>query len=146
MKLGTKPREEPEVSLTALIDVVFLLLIFFMASTTFERQSQLAIELPSSTNPPQPEEEEVLDLTIDAEGRYALNGRALINPSVGALSRALAAAAADRPDFPAVTISADARSSHRAVVMAMNAAREAGLFRLAFATRFEPEDSRADAN
>ena len=144
MKLGSTPREEPEVSLTALIDVVFLLLIFFMVSTTFERESQLAIELPSATSAPQTDEPIVIDLVIDAEGRFSLNGQPLANPSVETLSRALAAAAdtPGRPEPPAVTISADAATPHRAVVLAMDAARAAGLNRLAFATQFEAEQSR----
>ena len=132
MKLGRDQPESPEINITPLIDVVFLLLIFFMVSTTFQRFSELQVDLPEASA----EEEaarEVIDLTIDAEGRYYVNGRPLVNTRAATLRRALAELPAAE-EIPPLVINADARTPHQAVITAMDVARQLGLVRLSFAT------------
>jgi len=141
MRLGHRRRDAPEVNLTPLIDVVFLLLIFFMVSTTFEQASQLEIELPEASAEPRQQQPESIDLSIDASGRYFVNGRALVNGQVETLRRALEGEAGADSDRVLV-INADLRTSHQAVVTAMDAASQAGLVHLRFATRLADADAQ----
>jgi len=126
--------ESPEVNLTPLIDVVFLLLIFFMVSTTFERSSELAIELPEAGNSKRPEPSTSIDVAIDHEGAYYVNGRELVNRQFVTLREALERAAGGRKS-PPVVVDADARAPYQAVVSVMDAARVLGFARLRFSTR-----------
>ncbi len=141
MKFRTVSRDSPEISLTPLIDVVFLLLIFFMASTTFERRSELRIELPEAGARASPRDDAVIRVVIDAGGGVRVEGRALEDPRTATLRRALADAARGL-DSPPVFISADAQTPHQSVVTVMDAARQAGLYKLSFAARrpAEPAD------
>ena len=141
MKFRTVSRDSPEISLTPLIDVVFLLLIFFMASTTFERRSELRIELPEAGARASPQDDAVIRVVIDAGGGVRVEGRALDDPRTATLRRALADAARGL-DSPPVFISADAQTPHQSVVTVMDAARQAGLYKLSFAARrpAEPAD------
>ncbi len=133
-------RRSPDVNITPLIDVVFLLLIFFMVSTTFDRYSKLRIELPRSAAEPDADNRPAsIDLGIDREGRYYVNRDEVINTSVDTLSRALKKALDGREAIP-VIISADARTPHQAVISAMEAASRAGLFQLSFSTARGGED------
>lgn len=127
--------ESPEVNLTPLIDVVFLLLIFFMVSTTFERDSELSIELPEASVEPDETTREVIDVAVDAEGRFYVNNVQLADTQSHTLRKALSDAAAGR-DTPPLVISADATTPHQAVVVVMDAARQLGFLNLSFATRF----------
>ncbi len=132
--MRSRHRRSPDVNITPLIDVVFLLLIFFMVSTTFDRYSELKIELPQSTDDPTADERPVsIDLSIDREGRYYVNQDEVINTSTDTLSRALKKALNGREAIP-VIISADARTPHQAVISAMEAASRAGLFQISFST------------
>lgn len=141
MKFRSTERVPPEISLTPLIDVVFLLLIFFMVSTTFERRSELSIELPEASADADASDDAVIDVVIDAEGNVHVEGRPLADPRLERLQRALAEAAAGL-DAPPVVIGADARTPHQSVVTVMDAARRAGLYELTFAARrsAEPPD------
>jgi len=138
VRLRRRRREaEPSINLTPLIDVVFLLLIFFMVSTTFDRPTHLAIELPKASSEAPPEEAEPLVLVVDARGNYYLRRgqgpeRRVVSRSVEALRRALREGAGEG-ERPALIIQADARTPHQAVVTAMDAARRAGFDRLAIA-------------
>ncbi len=134
MRLGRGRHEAPEISLTALIDVVFLLLIFFMVSTTFERASQLSIELPEAQVRDRPEERRPLEVSVDARGRFYVDGRVLVNTQPGTLRRALREASAGR-ESPALVISADQSAQYQAVITVMDVARELGLVRIRLATR-----------
>jgi len=138
MKLRASRNEPPEIILTPLIDVVFLLLIFFMVSTTFQRDAELAIELPRAEAKPEPSEERTVEVSIDAKGRYYVNGVELVNTQAGTVKQALARAAGDER-APRVVVSADARTPHQAVVTVMDAARQLGFARLSFVTRLEQE-------
>lgn len=130
----TRP-EDPDVNLTPLIDVVFLLLIFFMVSTTFKHESQLNIDLPRASAEPTDATERPLEISIDAEGRIFVNQQGLVNNQLTTLIRAIQQITGDRTDVPLV-ISADARTPHQAVVTAMDAARKLGIKRLSLATQY----------
>jgi len=136
MKLGERRDRAPDINITPLIDVVFLLLIFFMVSTTFSRLTELEIQLPEASEAEQEDKEpRTLQLVIDAEGRYFINDNRLVNDRPETLRRALEkelAAAGD--EVPPVVISADARTPHQAVITAMDVAQQVGLRRLSFAT------------
>ena len=141
MKFRTTLRDSPEITLTPLIDVVFLLLIFFMVSTTFERRSELGIELPEASATADARHETVIEVVLDAEGRVFVDGDSLNESRGDALRRALANAAKGLDPAPQVVVSADARTPHQSVITVMDAARRAGLYRLTFAADMttEPE-------
>ena len=141
MKFRSEERDAPEIGLTPLIDVVFLLLIFFMVSTTFERSSELNIELPAASAIANDPGAAVIDVVIDSGGGVRVEGLALASPDTASVRRALAAAAKGL-DAPPVIISADARTPHQSVVTVMDAARAAGLRKLTFAARRTAEPSR----
>ncbi len=133
MKFGPRRRPEASIELTPLIDVVFLLLIFFMVSTSFVREARIAVDLPEAAGDA-PDAEAGLALSIDAAGGYAVNGRALADGEVATLVGALRPLAG--PDGRShLLIAADASATHRAVVRAMDAARRAGIARIDIATR-----------
>lgn len=132
MNLRPRRREEPNVNLTPLIDVVFLLLIFFMVSTTFRREADLRLELPEASRTPVPTEQH-LTVSIDAAGVYYVNERALPDARPETLKEALAEAAGDDRQQP-LLLRADGRTPHQAVVTALDAAGQLGFRRLAIAT------------
>lgn len=141
MKLRQTKKDTAEINLTPLIDVVFLLLIFFMVSTTFQREAELSIELPEASTEAQEKKDKPIEVAIDAGGSYYVNGRALLNKQPKTLRRALQKAAGDRSSVP-VVISADANASHQSVVVVMDAARQLGLLRLTFAARLTSEEAQ----
>lgn len=133
MKFQANRREEPDVNLTPLIDVVFLLLIFFMVSTTFNRETEIAIELPEASGEILQGERKVVEIGIDSEGRFFVNQQEVINTGLETLKQAIARAAGDEAK-PQVILSADRRTPHQAVITAMDAARQLGFVHLTFAT------------
>ncbi len=133
MNIGSGRKEELDVNITPLIDVVFLLLIFFMVSTTFERESEIEIVLPQATANAVPAEDSALEVTIDAEGTFYVNGKRVINTKIETLKKAMKKAAGDRKE-PPVILSADAQTPHQAVITVMDAARQLGFVHLNFAT------------
>jgi biopolymer transport protein ExbD len=135
VRISAKRKETPHVDLTPLIDVVFLLLIFFMVSTTFERESELAIELPEASARSDPTPEKHLDVSVDAKGRYYLDGRPLVNTQAATLLQALRQRAQELGGNPPVVVSADQASPYQAVMAVLDAAQRAGLARVRFATR-----------
>lgn len=138
MKLSLRPRIQPEVNLTSLIDVVFLLLIFFMVSTSFVKQSQISIQLPEAKNTSVVEEvPEQIDIMITADGAYLVNGRELINNRAETIRNALQKTSAGRNDLP-LTISADANARHQDVVTAMDVAARLGFTKISIATVNDP--------
>lgn len=141
MNLRRRAPEEPDffIDLAPLIDVVFILLIFFMVSTTFNRESELEIQLPEASPGTRGEEPRKIEISIDAAGHYFLNEKALINDQLETLKRALLKELDPKAsEAPPVVLLADAQTPHQAVIRAMDAARQAGLSRLSFATRGEP--------
>ncbi len=131
MNLQPNKRVSPELNLTPLIDVVFLLLIFFMVSTTFERESQITIELPEAGGEELAVEKQVLDITVDREGRFFVNQQEVINTQVSTLKLAISKAVGDNHKIP-VLINADAQSSYQSVMSVMDAASQLGLVNMTF--------------
>ncbi len=127
-------REEPEINLIPFIDVLLVVLIFLMLSTTYSKYAELQIQLPVANAEPQKERPQEVVVAIAADGRYAINKRPLADRSVDALTQSLLAAARDAKETM-VIISADATTPHQAVVTAMDAARRAGLYQITFATQ-----------
>ncbi len=139
MKLNLRPRTQPEVNLTSLIDVVFLLLIFFMVSTSFVKQSQISIRLPESDAAPVVEEvPESIDIMITETGLFMVNGRELINNRPETIRNALQRISGGDNTIP-LTISADANARHQFVVTAMDVAARMGFDKLNIATVNAPE-------
>lgn len=135
MKFRRSRKPDSGINLTPLIDVVFLLLIFFMVTTTFTQETRLLIFLPEAGGEKTVDAEpESLELTIDKEGNYALNGQSLINRDIKTIMAALKDASTGNRDLP-VVITADAESSHQAVVTAMDAAGKLGFNQLQIATQ-----------
>ena len=133
MNLRGHPKEQPEVNLTSLIDVVLLLLIFFMVTTSFVRDTEIRLKLPEAETAPPMSFDEAVEITITADGDYLIDGRQTINRRPITLRRALAEVAGDRRD-QTVVIRADARASHQAVVTAMDVAGSLGFMRINIAT------------
>ena len=134
MNFHPRRREEPEINLTSLIDVVLTVLLFFIVTTTFRRESDFRIDLPEAspqaTEPAQPGE---LELTIDAQGRYFLNDRPLANTAPATLRTAIAQVAGEQRD-QTVIIRADARTPYQAVITAMDIVGRLGFKHLAIPT------------
>ncbi|MCU7916926.1 MAG: biopolymer transporter ExbD [Candidatus Thiodiazotropha sp. (ex Dulcina madagascariensis)] len=131
MNLRPNPRNSPGVDITPLIDVVFLLLIFFMVSTTFERESQILIELPEATGEEMAREERELDITVNASGTFFVNQREVVNTELETLKQAIGKAIGDQRNLP-VIINADARTPHQSVMTVMDAASQMGLTKMTF--------------
>lgn len=141
MKFSNREEEELQINLTPLIDVVFLLLIFFMVSTTFSKESELRIQLPESSDEAVEERTTpVLEVEISADGVYAVKGpedesaRQLLGTDRETLYRALSAATGNRTELVTV-IRADRQTPHASVVQAMDIARRLGHTDITFATQ-----------
>ncbi len=134
MQLRSSRTEDPEISLTGLIDVVFLLLIFFMVSTTFEHQAVLKVDLPEAKNVNAPEDQpNSFELVIDLNGQFYLNDRQLIDARPATLHAAFIEAAGDDRNIP-IILRADAETPHHFVVTAMDVTAQLGFTRLSIAT------------
>ena len=130
MNIRPRHREDPEINLISLIDVLLVLLIFFMVSTTFNQEGRVKVQLPQSSNTPLPQSaHDALVITVTAEGGYRVNERTLINASPDTLRAALLKEAGSEKRGP-ITIRADARTTHQAVVTAMDVAGRLGFAQL----------------
>ena len=138
-----KPRpEEPEINLIPFIDVLLVVLIFLMLSTTYSKFTELQVNLPSADADKSRDRDREVIVAVAADGRYAVNGRAVDGRSVELLTLELGKAAGGPGDTP-VIVSADATAAYQSVVNVMDAARRAGLPRLTFAAqRSTPEAGR----
>lgn len=134
MRFRRSRREEVQVNLTPLIDVVFLLLIFFMVSTTFTRETQLQIDLPESASQQSLAEQRPLEIMVDAQGRYSLNDRPLLRQDTATLKQALLEVAGNRRD-QTVVITGDAQAPHQAMIYALDAVGQLGFSRVSYTTR-----------
>lgn len=134
MKFRRQSRNEDSVNLTPLIDVVFLLLIFFMVSTTFTKETHLQIDLPEATGETQPQNTKQIEILINAEGGFAVNGESLINKQIGTLKMAIEKISEGNTDLPMI-ITADANTPYQAVVTAMDAAGQLGFVNLSMTTK-----------
>ena len=138
MKLNLRAKTEPEVNLTSLIDVVLLLLIFFMVSTSFVKESQITIQLPEADAEARVEEiPEQLEIMITEQGTYLVNGRELVNNRPETIRNALQKVSNGVNTLP-LTISADANARHQHVVTAMDVAGRLGFTRISIATLNDP--------
>lgn len=137
MKFPRQPVEPVDVNLTPLIDVVFLLLIFFMVSTTFTRERELTVELPEASAKAAVETTERVEIEINAEGEYAVNTQRLVNRNSETLSKAIKDVSKGDTKLPLI-ITADASTPHQAVVTAMDVAGQLGFSHLRITTR-QPE-------
>jgi biopolymer transport protein ExbD len=140
MKFRRRPRTEVSIELTPLIDVVFLLLIFFMVSTTFIRETQLDLNLPEATGDLQQPEDQNIVVTIAEDGTYAVNDQALVNNQLATLMRALQQQMGENDAPKQLIITADANATHQAVVRAMDAAGQVGLTSLSITTQAPEEE------
>lgn len=134
MKFRRQKLEAVEVNLTPLIDVVFLLLIFFMVSTTFTRETRLSVVLPEATGVPQIEDPRIVEVNIASSGDYAVNGERLVRSDADTLRSVLLRLAQEGTDMPFV-ITADAQTSHQAVVTVMDVAGRLGFSNLSITTQ-----------
>jgi biopolymer transport protein ExbD len=140
VKLTARAKEEPEVNMTSLIDVVLLLLIFFMVSTSFVKQSQISISLPQADSSAIVEEApQQLDIMITEQGTFLVNGRELVNNRPETLRNALQKVSGGNTQLP-LTISADANARHQFVVTAMDVAGKLGFVKISIATVNDPAD------
>ena len=133
MKFQNRREEEVTIGLTPLIDVVFILLIFFMVTTTFDKSSELSIDLPSASGEASKAQKDTLNITIDAQGQFFINQVKVISSAPDTVSRAIRKVLDGRKDVP-VVIQADAKTPHHAVVTAMDTVGKLGLTRLSIAT------------
>ena len=134
MKFQRQKVDDQGINLTPLIDVVFLLLIFFMVSTTFTKETHLTVDLPEAVGEQSSELPEQIEILISPEGSYSVNGQALVNAKIATLKSALEKTAEGNNILPLV-ITADAKTPHQAVVQAMDAAGQLGFARLSITTR-----------
>ena len=140
MNLRRQSIEEPQVNLTSLIDVVLLLLVFFMVSTSFVRHAQLKVRLPESSSEVEPVQMiPLLEIIITADGDFWVNDQQLINNDPKTLRIALADIAGEDRALP-VTIRADARSTHQVVVTAMDVVARLGFSQVNIATSNKREE------
>ena len=134
MKLSVRPKPQPEVNLTSLTDVVLLLVIFSMVSTSYVNQSQIELRLPEADSPAIGDETpEQIDIMITEVGTYFVNGRELINTRPETIRNALQKIAGGNNQLP-LTISADANARHQDVVTAMDVAGRLGFTQINIAT------------
>lgn len=130
MNLRRHVAESPDVNLTPLIDVVFLLLIFFMVSTTFKHNSELKIELPQASAEKAKQQKKPLTIKISSDGRYFVDGREVVNKRLTTLKRALRDAMKGRGKNTTVIIETDKRATHEMFIRAMDAAKQLGLTKI----------------
>ncbi|MGB0360180.1 MAG: ExbD/TolR family protein [Endozoicomonas sp.] len=131
-------QQEVSINLTPLIDVVFLLLIFFMVSTTFTKETHLAIDLPQSSSEQRAERSQQIEISISKTGDFAVAGQSLVNGRIETLKNALSKVSNGDSQLPLV-ITADANTPYQSVVTAMDAAGQLGFVNLSMTTRKQSE-------
>ncbi|NVJ62101.1 MAG: biopolymer transporter ExbD [Gammaproteobacteria bacterium] len=130
----SRKKQDVTINLTPLIDVVFLLLIFFMVSTSFNRETQIKLELPSASGDPLETTPELVEISVDSEGRYFVNAKPLVNTELETLVKAIGIVGQGNRELQ-VVISADASAPYQSVITAMEASRKSGYFNFTMATR-----------
>ena len=135
MKFRRKPRETVDINLASLIDVVFILLLFFVVTTTFTRETQLRVDLPEavSGSPEQEPNSKHLDVAISADGVFSVNNQLLPKNDLASLIEALQKESGGDTSLP-LSISADGKTQHQAVITAMDAAGKLGFSHLRMTT------------
>lgn len=127
-------REEPEINFIPLIDVLLVILIFLMVTTTYSRFAELQINLPTAEASKSPDRPQQIDVAVDSQGRYAINKTGVNFQGPAAFSQELQKAAGEMKE-PVIVISADAKAPHQAVINVMEAARLAGYGKITFTTQ-----------
>lgn len=140
MNLSPPKSEEPDVNLTPMIDVVFLLLLFFMVSTSFVRESSLKVDLPEATGQALAEQDKPIDIVINADGQFTVNNIALGTPNKAELSAQLKLIVGENTD-PHIIITADSKADYQNIVTAMDSAQQLGYTKLTLATRQKTNDT-----
>ncbi len=131
-----RTREEPEINFIPLIDLLLVILIFVMVTTTYSKYAELQINLPEASAEKAPDRPQVLNIAVDAGGKYAINNTAVNFNGVAAFANALKEAAnAGQMKDPVIAIGADAGATHQAVVNVMEAARLVGYTKISFTTQ-----------
>jgi len=134
VNIGGKKKESPDVNLTPLIDVVFLLLIFFMVSTTFKKDTAIKVDLPESSAKTVKQKNKIFEIVVDSKGRYYLNNREqLVNQEIKTMKQILSKHLGKNSEKPLI-IRADSKAPHGSVVLVMDAARQLGILNLSIAT------------
>ena len=134
MKFKRQHKEELNLNLTPLIDIVFLLLIFFMVTTTFTKENHLAIQLPEAEGEVVDAPDKMVEVIIDKDGQYSVNGQRLISPKLLTLKQAIEKVSQGDRGLPFI-ITADAVTPHESVVRAMDAAGQLGFSRLSITSK-----------
>jgi biopolymer transport protein ExbD len=129
-----RAREEPDINLIPLIDILIVILIFLFLTTTYSRYSELQINLPEASAERASERPEVLNVSVDSTGKYAINGTATAFSSTQSFANALKQAAKSTKE-PVIAISADALATHQSVINVMESARLAGYNHISFTTQ-----------
>jgi biopolymer transport protein ExbD len=136
-RLGRR-REEPEINLIPMIDVLLVILIFMMVTTSYAKFSELQINLPQAGGETSGTKTNIITVAVDASEHYAINNRSLAYTGVDALAASLKTAAGNQTD-PTIVIDADAKATHQSVINVMEAARRAGYGRITFTTQRQPK-------
>ena len=138
MKLQSRSREEPEINVISLVDVLLVLVLFFMVSTSFLRETEISLQLPEATTDTDVEvPREALEITVTQKGNYLVNGRELVNNERRTLRAAIERLVGEKRDMP-VFIRADATATHQAVITAMDVAGQLGFVKINIATVTPP--------
>ena len=128
-----RAHDEPEINLVPLIDVILVLIIFFVITTTFDARSTLQLQLPSATGEPAGDQAKSLSVLVNAEGRYFVGEQEVLRTDIDSLKQAIARVGGSDRDG-AVMLRADARTPHQAVVTALDALGQLGFRRISIAT------------
>lgn len=131
---GARPRDEPEINFIPLIDVLLVILIFLMVTTTYQRVAELQITLPEADAEQMKQRPKEINVGVDVQGQYVIDKTVFPFTTVAALGDALSRAAGGSKDA-VVIINADANATHQSVIHVMEAAREVGLVHITFATQ-----------
>ncbi len=140
MNLRPRKEDDVELNLTPLIDVVFLLLIFFMVSTTFADKSEIKLDLPEATTATLPDDKATIKISIDGKGRYFVNDVPLVNSQVKTIEKAIKELAGDDKN-PTIVIKADKQATHQSVLSVIDAAKRLNYQRISFATERKKENN-----
>jgi biopolymer transport protein ExbD len=140
MNFRPQKKNDVELNVTSFIDVVLLLLIFFMVSTTFGKKSEVSLTLPEASEQPVVTEPETINISVDAQNRVLINDNPLVNSQLTTIREALRQSMNDLKN-PVVVINADAEATHQSVIRVMDAARQLSLTRITFATRILDEQA-----
>jgi biopolymer transport protein ExbD len=138
MRFRRSRQEEVNVNITPLIDVVFLLLIFFMVTTTFTRETQLQIDLPESQSQLAAEDQKPIEILVDRLGTYAINDQVLIKHDIESLKRALRETSANVAT--PIVITADAKAPHQSFIIALDAVAQMGFSKVSITTQAESSE------